>query len=251
MAYKNVHCYFWTESDAKRGANEIGSCIWKYLKALSDEVEGEEEVEVIFYSDNCCGQNKNKYITTLYMFAVHTLNIKSITHNFLIRGHTQNEADSVHSLIEKKVKKNLKSGPIYTPDQIALIKNAKKSQPALNVHELSFESFYDLKLLQEEWGYNFSKNTEGGNVNWNEIKSLKITKESTKFFYKTSYLDDSYKEVNVRDKRKKLQPITAVRLSAAYTEKQKLSANKTKDLKELISKALIPSFYTSFYDSIL
>lgn len=27
-AYDNVHCFFWTEVDVKRGANEIGSCIF-------------------------------------------------------------------------------------------------------------------------------------------------------------------------------------------------------------------------------
>lgn len=33
-AYENVHCYFWSEKDAKRGAVEIGSCVWHYLKDL-------------------------------------------------------------------------------------------------------------------------------------------------------------------------------------------------------------------------
>lgn len=68
VAYKNVHCYFWTEADATRGAIEIGSCVWAYLKGLSDE--DDEEKEVIFFSDNCCGQNKNKFITSLYLHAV-------------------------------------------------------------------------------------------------------------------------------------------------------------------------------------
>uniref|UniRef100_A0A6P7G4W5 Uncharacterized protein LOC114337687 n=1 Tax=Diabrotica virgifera virgifera TaxID=50390 RepID=A0A6P7G4W5_DIAVI len=250
VAYKNVHCYFWSESEAKRGAIEIGSCVWAYLKAIT-EVDDDEK-EVIFYSDNCCGQNKNKYITSLYLYCVQTLNIKSITHKYLIRGHTQNEADSVHSLIEKEIKKNLKSGPIYTPDQyITLIKNAKKSPPPLIVHELNFESFHDLKLLQEEWGYNYSNNTEGHTVNWNEIKVLKITKENPfSVYYKSSYKDENYREVNVRNKRKKMKQITDIELQAAYSDKQEISENKKKDLKELISKGLIPSFYAGFYNSI-
>ncbi|XP_053603832.1 uncharacterized protein LOC128671409 [Plodia interpunctella] len=214
VAYENVHCYFWTECDAKRGAVEIGTCIWNYLKAISDQDENEKEI--VFYSDNTFSQNKNKYITSLYLFAVHTLKIKSITHKFLIRGHTQNEADSVHSLIEKEVKRNLKSGPIYTPDQyIALIKNAKKSKQALNVHELNFKEFYDLKALQEDWGYNFTTNTDGQTVNWNEIKVLSMTKENpTIIFYKTSYKEDCYKEVDVRNKRKKMIPTTEVTLDS-------------------------------------
>lgn len=161
-AYNNVHCYFWSETDAKRGAIEIGTCVWDYFKKSIHEEDNVREKNLIFYSDNCCGQNKNKYIATLYMYAVHRLNINSITHKCLIKGHTQNEADSVHSLIEREVKKNLKSGPIYSPDQyITLIKNAKKSRPAMMVHELTFDSFIDAKTLQEEWGYNFNTNTDG------------------------------------------------------------------------------------------
>lgn len=251
LGYENVHCYFWTECDAKRGAIEIGSCVWEYLKTLSEQ--DDEEKEVIFYSDNCAGQNKNKYITCLYLYAVKNLNIKRITHKFLIRGHTQNEADSVHSLIEKEVKRNLKSGPIYTPDQyIALIKNAKKSRPVLNVHELNFEAFVDLKTLQEDWGYNFSTNTDGQTVNWNDIKILKMEKfNTTSFWYKTSYKEACYKEVDIRNKRKKMTNISEVTLKAAYSTKQELSENKKKDLKDLLTKSLIPSYYADFYNSII
>lgn len=254
-AYDNVHCYFWTESDAKRGAIEIGTCIWNYLKELSKSCEEEhtEGKNIIFYSDNCCGQNKNKFIATMYLYAVHYLNINSITHKFLIRGHTQNEADSVHSLIEREVKKNLKSGPIYSPDQyITLIKNAKKSRPAINVHELTFDSFMNIKSLQEDWGYNFHTDTNGQSVNWNELKQLKMTKGNPfTFYYKTSYGQNEYKEVNVRNKRKKMKLISEIVLKNAYTQKQELSANKKKDLKELLTKGLIPAYYANFYNSIV
>ncbi|CAG4992770.1 unnamed protein product [Colias eurytheme] len=198
-AYDKVHCYFWTESEAKRGAIEIGTCVWQYLEGICES--NLEEKNVTFYSDNCCGQNKNKYIATLYLFAVNTLNIRSIKHKFLITGHTQNEADSVHSLIEKEIKKNLKSGPIYSPDQyITLIKNSKKSKPGIHVHELTFNSFVDIKLLQEEWGYNYNKNIDGQTVNWNNIKVLMMQKEKPfSIFYKTSYKDDCFQEIDVRE----------------------------------------------------
>lgn len=252
-AYSDVHCYFWTESDAKRGAVEIGSCVWDYLKKVAAEDDSTDEKNIIFYSDNCCGQNKNKYNATLYMYAVQNLNINSITHKFLIRGHTQNEADSVHSLIEREIKKNLKSGPIYSPDQyIALIKNAKKSKPPINVHELTFDSFVDTKKLQEDWGYNFNTNTNGETVNWNEIKVIKVTKENPfVFYYKTSYEEETYQEVNVRNKRKKMKIQSEILLDKAYNQKQELSANKKKDLNELLTKGLIPSYYKHVYDSIL
>ncbi|XP_056647399.1 uncharacterized protein LOC130452104, partial [Diorhabda sublineata] len=34
---RNVNCYFWNETEAKRGANEIGSCVYLYLKDLKEQ----------------------------------------------------------------------------------------------------------------------------------------------------------------------------------------------------------------------
>jgi len=65
------------------------------------------EGDIIFYSDNCSGQNKNKFILALYIHTVRQFkNIKTITHKYLIKGHIKhNEGDSVHSLIERQYKK--------------------------------------------------------------------------------------------------------------------------------------------------
>ena len=40
-------------------------------------------------------------------------------------------------------------------------------------------------------------------------------------------------------------------LQKAYMRKQDLSINKKKDLKDLINKSLIPSFYANYYSSII
>lgn len=90
----------------------MGTCVYKFLQSTALE-KNDEDLEIVFYSDNCCGQQKNSFVLGMYLYAVQTLKIKSITHKFLIKGHTQNEGDNVHSVIEKSVKKSLKSGPIY------------------------------------------------------------------------------------------------------------------------------------------
>ena len=110
----------------RRGANEIGSCLLHFLKEKAEETNS-DDLELVLYSDNCCGQQKNKFIITLYLYAVANLKINAITHKFLVSGHSQNEGDAVHSLIEKNIKRALKSGPIYVPAQYAtLIRTAKK-----------------------------------------------------------------------------------------------------------------------------
>ncbi|KAL4716699.1 hypothetical protein ACJJTC_004818 [Scirpophaga incertulas] len=252
-SYDDVHCFFWNETDGKRGANEIGSCLLKVFEKLSAESSNNNGCNLILYSDNCAGQNKNKFIVALYLYAVTHLNINSITHKFLIKGHTQNEGDNIHSLIEKEITKNLKSGPIYSPHQyVAIIKNAKKSGKKFSVHELTFESFLDLKKLQEDWGFNFNKTKDGGTVLWNDFKVIRVNKDTAfTFFVKTSYKDSNYQEVSVRNKRKKMLPLCEIIPTNVYLNKQELSENKKKDLKELLSKKLIPNFYSDFYNSVI
>lgn len=88
IANKIGHCYVWNETIGKRGSNEIGSFLLNFLK------KNDQFTDIIFYSDNCCGQNKNKFIAATYLYLVSTFeNIHSITHKFLIVGHTQYEGD--------------------------------------------------------------------------------------------------------------------------------------------------------------
>ncbi|KAL0830134.1 hypothetical protein ABMA28_003591 [Loxostege sticticalis] len=110
-------------------------------------------------------------------------NIHTITHKYLIKGHTQN----VHSLIEKEIKKNKKSGPIYAPYQY-----------------LTHDFFVDLTKLQENWGYNYNEDEQKKSVLWNNVKVLKFCeREPFAFYYKTSYSQSEFTMVNIRNKRKK------------------------------------------------
>lgn len=75
-----------------------------------------------------------------------------------IRGHTQNDGDTVHSIIEKFMKRSKKSGPIYVPDQlVTIIRNSKKTGKPFVVKELSFNDFIDIKSLTDNIGYNYQK----------------------------------------------------------------------------------------------
>jgi len=70
---KNIaDCYVWDESNGHRGVNELGTCVLKYLEK-SDKNEG----DVIFYSDNCPGQNKNKFIKLIHFTRIIYFSIKS------------------------------------------------------------------------------------------------------------------------------------------------------------------------------
>lgn len=111
------YCYVWNESEAKRGSNEIATCLLKFMKYMV----GKGIKEFCFYSDNCGGQNRNRFIFAMWEYAAFTLKVK-ITHRFLEKGHTQNEGDSMHACIENAHKGKL----IYVPAQwVTLIRCAK------------------------------------------------------------------------------------------------------------------------------
>jgi len=145
------------------------------------------------------------YKLTLLLHAVRQFkNIKTITHKYLIKGHTQNEGDSVHSLIERQCKKQLKSGPIYTPEAfVSIIRTAKKTGEPYHVHELCYEDFYDIKSLCTQIGVNITVNTENEAVKFMSIKIMKVEKQSpSSIFYKTSYSQAEFKEAIVIRRKK-------------------------------------------------
>lgn len=104
---KEVECLLWDESEGNRGVCEIGSSILNYLESLEGKANVTEtnKLDVVFYTGNCCGQHKNQFMFAMYLYAVQNFNfINSITHKFLIRGYSQNEGDSAHSVIERQIK---------------------------------------------------------------------------------------------------------------------------------------------------
>lgn len=57
LGTNNTNCFVWHEGAGARGGNEIESCVLMYLKNLNEKAS--DDFDVVFYSDNCCGQQKN------------------------------------------------------------------------------------------------------------------------------------------------------------------------------------------------
>lgn len=244
-----TECFFWDESQGHRGANEIGTCVLKYLQKKSSCAD--EYLDITFYSDNCCGQQKNQYIIGVYIYAVQYLKIRSITHKFLIRGHTQNEGDAVHSVIEKQVKRCLRSGAIYVPSQyVSAIQSAKRHGTPFIVNEMGYGDFIDIKQLPVP---RLNKDVDGQVVKLSDIKVIKIDKNEhneIKIQYKTSYFDD-FKELDLSKRTNRNNRHTEVTgLKPLYQRKLEISERKKTDVRSLINAGLIPSYYAPYYESI-
>lgn len=68
-------CHVWNETIGGKGANEISSCLWRFIE---QKVNGGVK-DFRFYSDNCGAQNRNKMLYSMYSRAAKKFDIV-ITH---------------------------------------------------------------------------------------------------------------------------------------------------------------------------
>lgn len=175
----------------------------------------------------------------------------------MIRGHTQNEGDNAHSLIEKSIKRAKKSGPIYVPYQyVQLIRTTKKSGNTFVVNELNYDDFYDLKKLFEDITLNVNKDLQGNPVKLSEIKAIRFVKNSETYDLKYSYDSEwvtvkSKITINTRKTRSDNNlNVNEIRLRPAYNTKLTIADRKKEDLRCLLEKNIIPRCYSGFYESL-
>lgn len=237
------NCYVWDEANGNRGPNEIGSCLLDYMTKIADE---KPNIDLIFWTDNCSGQNKNQFIVALYIFATQNLNIKSITHKFLVKGHTQNEGDCAHSLIERNVSRILKGGSIYTTEGfISAIKGAKKNGPPFKVHEQSYEDFFNIKNLAKQLELNCAS------LKISDVRVLKLEKAKPGIALIKNDFGGEFVEVNVLRRNKKTGTLSdKIQLEPVFETKPGLNEKTKLGLMKLFDKKAIPNAYREFYQHL-
>lgn len=242
MAELEGICYMWTENTAKRGANEVSSCLSMFIQ---DRVKkGANEFR--FWSDNCAGQNRNRIVFSAYMLLSKQFNV-DITHRFLEKGHTQNESDSVHALIERQSKGKL----IYTPDQwYALVRWAKTSAKPYNVIEVTQDDVYDFKTLLVN--RNWKKNTLNENIKWNKVKEIRIKKENHNTIFIKYEFHEDYCRLNTIVETRRTRNLTSsdTQLPRLYSDHLPVTKSKYEDLQYLCNSGLIPKPYHNFYSQL-
>lgn len=237
LATKTGHCFMWNETTGQRGSSEVGTCVLAFI----EHKVGEGVKEFSFFSDNCCGQNRNKFIIGMYLYCVKKWNI-TISHTYLEMGHTQNEGDCIHSTIETAASKI----PIYTPAQwYTVARTACKKNP-YKVREIN--AFYDMKKLTTTITNNMDK------IKWNAIKEIMIDANSPEIVkVKYGHSEDfQYIPIqkNKRSKSNKLLEKTEHILENLYKETLPISTKKFKGLKFLCEKLAIPEEYHSYFLSL-
>lgn len=102
---KSPTFYIWTEDQAGRGAEEIGSALFHHLNSLTLT-----DIHTLrLFCDGCGGQNRNSYIIhTLYYwlkFKAPTA-VTEIIITYPVRGHSFLPADRVFGRVEKDLRKH-------------------------------------------------------------------------------------------------------------------------------------------------
>lgn len=243
MGNHEGYCYVWNEEIAKRGPNEISSCVLHFLK-----IQKEKGVKkVILYSDNCGGQNRNRFIFSMFSCASISLDLQ-IIHRFLEKGHTQNEGDSMHAVIENARKRQ---SAIYTPDQwVMLIRMAKVTGRPYIVKEMSQNDFFSFiqKVKLENW----DKDERGEKLKISQIKEVHFSAElphEVKFKYGYS---EELKTIKLKKKLRNNKPKDSdlKDLPLLYSSLLPIDGKKLKGLQDLCKSDDIPELYHNYYFSL-
>ena len=184
-----VRCFMWPEFEARRGASEVATCLAKFIEEKSNG--GCKDLTL--FSDNCPGQNRNRFVAFMLNETNKTLHMDKLCLTFLQKGHTENENDSVHSVIERATKHAV----IYSPEQwYSAVRSARKSKTPYHVEELTHAQFIDCKTMSKSVK-NLNMDDEGNKVKWSSVRQFIVYGTDPQALYLTYEYGGAEKRVDL------------------------------------------------------
>lgn len=218
---RNGFCYTWGECNGKRGAKEIGTCIYKYLQNVDDR----GIKKVIFYCDCCSGQNRNRFFSIFKGFLTVSKNIETIQINYLLPGHSYMPVDSMHSVIEREVRKLVVWSPTQWP---SYIESARKNPCPYKVFTLEHGDFIDWDPLTQECFPPSTKNLHVSKIRIATMKKKDVKSIKTKHSMKPDAITCEVK-LDVKDLDPNGKDITKEKGKGKGKGKKKGEGKKTTD----------------------
>ena len=157
--------FLWDESQGGRGADDIASCIHKWL---SDNANGRKKLRI--FADNCAAQNKNKTVVLMALQKIHAKLLECVEFIYMVSGHSYLPCDSCFGHIEKRLRT---IGTINTPDEYAYhIKLSTKKQP--NIVRMKIADFLAFSNLEHycKW-----KTPTQGKGSFQKARQIKLSNE--------------------------------------------------------------------------
>lgn len=234
---KEGTCYLWNETEGALTAQEFSSIIFDFLNNLIPTLT--ENKKVILYSDGCTYQNRNCILAnTLLNIAV--INKVVIEQKFLEKGHTQMEADSMHSCIERRLKNTIINVPA---DYVAVCLKARQKPRPYNVKYLKHSFFKNANSIQFYNSIRPGRTTGDSKVT--DIRALQYNPNG-KIYFKLRFIDQ-WTELPTR-KNTTVSTVALNDLPQLYKDRLKIKKRKFDDLQAL--KQSLDSDYHAYYANI-
>ena len=222
--------HMWNEGVASRRSHEVGSCILAHLNDMQTNA-----TNLVAYSDACGGQNRNIYITCMWMHIVASdqYPFTRVDHKFMFSGHSYlpNDRDFGHIELSRK-----KTTRIYIPEDWEQVVTSARRKNPFHVHKMNREDFVSLEPLKQAV-VNRKIDTQGRKVEWLKTHWIAVTKEQPlRFSYRYSNNDlEAYKTVDLKRKTKGRPPdLGRITLPQLYTGRRSINKKKLNDLLELL-----------------
>lgn len=113
-------CYWFDKTACDLKSSTYATFFVDYVTRLLDD----DPKDVVIFTDGCTAQNRNSVVSNALLRLAMARNV-TITQKYLEKGHTQMEVDSVHSIIERK----MKNREIFLPSQYATITREARRAP--------------------------------------------------------------------------------------------------------------------------
>lgn len=159
---KKANMYVWDETTAKRGPEEIASCLFKHIA----DVISKTTKKVILYSDTL-DLYRNIQIPAMLGKIFDYRNdyeLETIEQRFFFPGHSSNDCNRCFDTLEKKMKT---TQSLFTPDDwIELISSCKQSNQNFNVHKMSNKDFLSTDAIMS---YRTAEE-----VSWADVKGVTL-----------------------------------------------------------------------------
>lgn len=233
------YCFIWHEAAGGVTADNYTSIICNFLleHVISDLKDNQN---IILYSDGCTSQNRNCVLSNALLNCAREYKV-TIEQKFLEKGHTQMEADHMHSLIERK----LRNCVINTPaDYIRICRDARMNPSPFNVKYLTFDFFKNFSSLKTLASIRPGRKV--GDPVVTDLRAIKYSPDGN-VFYKICHSQDY---VLLEQRRARTNPVfkSIKDLPNLHSKPVPIKKEKWDHLQKL--KESIPNDFHFFYDNL-
>jgi len=235
-----AYFHIWSENEAGRGCEEVGSCILTLL--LSSNFKGKR---LVAWSDSCAGQNKNFYLLCLWQYLIASKKFEEIHHKFPEPGHSFLDSDRDFAQVEKHLRKNQ---TVYSIDEYHSILAQSQSKQQPSVTRMG-SLFVNVKELPSLLGLRSKlRNCDGDKVYFRDsVRWIRVV-EFGMYQYKTSHSEDEqWKSVNIVSRPQ--DAVSSVQLSSRAEIKSVVKPSKIADIRKQLP--YIPAVHRGFYEQII